>query len=84
MWWCWLQRPRGVILGDFHQLGNVVLRLNAFTVACSASRLIPKCFFIWGVFSESSECRVRKGMGSQSVVVCVGKYPEGKSQQQVL
>ncbi len=28
-------------------------------------------------------CRVRKGTGSQSVVICVGKYPGGESQQQV-
>ena len=30
------------------------------------------------------ECRVRKGTGSQSVVVCVAKYPGGKSWQWVL
>ena len=27
----------------------------------------------------SQWCRVRKGTGSQSVVVCVAKYPGGKS-----
>ena len=27
---------------------------------------------------------VRKGMGSQSMVICIGKYPRGKSRQQVL
>ena len=26
-------------------------------------------------------CRVRNGTASQSVVVCTGKYPGGKSQQ---
>ena len=29
-------------------------------------------------------CRVRKGTGSQSVAVCVAKYPEGESWQRVL
>ncbi len=29
-------------------------------------------------------CGVRKGMGSQSVVVCLAKYPGSKSQQWVL
>ncbi len=33
---------------------------------------------------QVSSCRVRKGTGSQSVVVCGGKYPAGKSQQWVL
>ncbi len=28
--------------------------------------------------AKTSTCRVRKGTGSQSVVVCVGKYPRGK------
>ena len=32
----------------------------------------------------SPPSRVRKGTGSQSVVVCVGKYPGGQSQQPVL
>ena len=33
---------------------------------------------------ETHNYGVRKGTGSQSVVVCTGKYPGGKSQQQVL
>ena len=30
------------------------------------------------------KCRVHKGTGSQSVVVCVAEYPRGKSQRWVL
>ncbi len=30
---------------------------------------------------RSGQCRVRKGTGSQSVVVCVAKYPGGESRQ---
>ena len=38
--------------------------------------VLPSCHFYvcW--------CRVRKGTGSQSVVVCVAKYPEGERWQQ--
>ena len=37
----------------------------------------------WGPDTQIS-CWVRKGKGSQSVVVCVAKYPRGENQQQVL
>ena len=35
-------------------------------------------------WKEGSDCRVGEGTGSQSVVVCVAKYPGGESQRQVL
>ena len=39
-----------------------------------------------GTFIVSSQhhCRVREGIGSQSLVICAGKYSGGQSQQRVL
>ena len=43
------------------------------------SVIVPFCSF--HIYFYTHWCRVRKGMGSQSVVICVGKYPGGRGKR---